>query len=89
MLDQGRARLMLRPLDQTEYTRMHPGFCNGCTNLICNNLGGAGTTGHPVVEAKAVSPPAVEKASGKFEAPNTATGPIGRWINRRSGRGAG
>jgi hypothetical protein len=36
------------------------------------------TTGQPAASAAAVSPPAVEKASGKFEAPKTATGPIGR-----------
>ena len=35
------------------------------------------TTGHPAASADAVSPPAVEKASGKFEAPKTATGPVG------------
>lgn len=34
------------------------------------------TTGQPAARAAAVSPPATEKASGKFEAPNTATGPI-------------
>jgi hypothetical protein len=32
------------------------------------------TTGHPAASAAAVSPPAVEKASGKFDAANTATG---------------
>ena len=46
-------------------------------------------TGQPAASAAAVSPPAVEKASGKLEAPNTATGPIGRWIIMRSGRGIG
>ena len=40
-------------------------------------------------KAAAVSPPATEKASGKLEAPNTATGPTGRCIIRRSGRGNG
>ena len=35
------------------------------------------TTGHPAASADAVSPPAVEKASGKLDAPKTATGPIG------------
>jgi hypothetical protein len=39
--------------------------------------------------AAAVSPPAVENASGKLEAPNMATGPIGRWMRRISGRGKG
>ena len=47
------------------------------------------TTGQPAASAEAVSPPAVEKANGKFDAPNTATGPTGRWIIRRSGRGSG
>ncbi len=47
------------------------------------------TTGQPAASAAAVSPPAVEKASGKFEAPNTATGPIGRSTSLMSGRGAG
>ena len=47
------------------------------------------TTGQPAASAAAVSPPAVEKASGKFEAPKTATGPMGIWIIRSSGRGAG
>ena len=47
------------------------------------------TTGHPAARAAAVSPPAVEKARGKLEAPNTATGPTGRCIRRISGRGAG
>ena len=47
------------------------------------------TTGQPAASADAVSPPATEKASGKFEALNTATGPSGtnRW--RMSGRGSG
>ena len=31
--------------------------------------------------------PSTENANGKFEAANTATGPIGRSIRRRSGRG--
>ena len=35
------------------------------------------TTGQPAARAAAVSPPAVEKASGKLDAPNTATGPMG------------
>ena len=47
------------------------------------------TTGQPAAKADAVSPPAVEKASGKFDAPKTATGPIGRWIIRKSDRGKG
>jgi hypothetical protein len=45
------------------------------------------TTGQPAARAEAVSPPATEKASGKFEAPNTATGPSGTLRRRRSGRG--
>src|SRR5512143_1070941 len=47
------------------------------------------TTGQPAARAETVSPPATEKASGKFEAPNTATGPSGTSMRRRSGRGAG
>ena len=46
-------------------------------------------TGQPAARAAAVSPPATEKASGKLEAPKIATGPIGRCIRRRSGRGSG
>ena len=34
------------------------------------------TTGHPAAIAETVSPPATEKASGKFDAPNTATGTV-------------
>src|SRR5699024_12695284 len=47
------------------------------------------TTGQPAASADAVSPPAVENASGKLLAPKTATGPSGirRW--RISTRGAG
>ena len=44
-------------------------------------------TGQPAASAEAVSPPGTEKASGKLLAPNTATGPIGTSIRRRSGRG--
>ncbi len=47
------------------------------------------TTGQPAASADAVSPPAVEKASGKLLAPNTATGPIGTSMRRTSGRGIG
>ena len=36
-----------------------------------------------------VSPPATENASGKFDAPNTATGPSGTSMRRRSGLGSG
>ena len=46
-------------------------------------------TGQPAASADAVSPPAVENASGKFEAPNTATGPIGTSMRRTSGSGIG
>ena len=45
------------------------------------------TTGQPAARAEAVSPPAVEKASGKLLAPNTATGPSGIWRWRMSARG--
>lgn len=45
------------------------------------------TTGHPAASADAVSPPGTENASGKLLAPNTATGPSGTSIRRRSGRG--
>ena len=47
------------------------------------------TTGQPAASADAVSPPAVEKASGKLLAPKTATGPSGTIRCRRSGRGRG
>ena len=47
------------------------------------------TTGQPAARADAVSPPAVEKASGKLLAPNTATGPSGIWRWRMSARGIG
>jgi hypothetical protein len=39
--------------------------------------------------SEAVSPPAVENASGKLLAPKTATGPIGTSMRRTSGRGIG
>jgi hypothetical protein len=42
------------------------------------------TTGQPAAHAAAVSPPATENASGKFDAPNTATGPTGSRTRRRS-----
>ena len=47
------------------------------------------TTGQPAASAEAVSPPAVEKASGKLLAPKTATGPSGIWRCRMSARGSG
>src|SRR5271157_5188127 len=43
------------------------------------------TTGQPAASAEEVSPPATENANGKFDAANTATGPTGRLIRRRSG----
>ena len=43
------------------------------------------TTGQPAASAEAVSPPATENANGKLDAANTATGPTGRLIRRRSG----
>ena len=46
-------------------------------------------TGQPAASALAVSPPAVEKASGKLLAPKTATGPMGTSMRRTSGRGIG
>ena len=46
-------------------------------------------TGQPAASADAVSPPAVENASGKLEAPNTATGPSGTRMRRTSGFGIG
>ena len=42
------------------------------------------TTGRPR-ERRGGVPPATENANGKFEAANTATGPTGRLIRRRSG----
>ena len=45
------------------------------------------TTGQPAAKADAVSPPATENASGKFDAANTATGPTPIRRLRRSGRG--
>ena len=47
------------------------------------------TTGQPAARALAVSPPATENASGKLLAPNTATGPNGRSMRLKSGRGSG
>ena len=47
------------------------------------------TTGQPAARAETVSPPATENASGKLDAPKTATGPIGTSSRRRSGRGCG
>src|SRR5581483_4529124 len=49
--------------------------CAGCALTI---------TGHPAASAEAVSPPATENARGKLLAPNTATGPTGRRIERTS-----
>jgi hypothetical protein len=46
-------------------------------------------TGFPPASAEAVSPPAVEKASGKLLAAKTTTGPIGTNIRRMSGFGIG
>ena len=46
-------------------------------------------TGQPAAQAEAESPPATEKARGKLLAQNTATGPIGRSIERISGFGMG
>ena len=47
------------------------------------------TTGQPAASAETVSPPATEKARGKFDAPKTATGPSGTSIRRRSGFASG
>src|SRR5688572_12149678 len=55
----------------------------GCAGCALN------TTGQPAASALTVSPPAVENAKGKLLAPNTATGPNGTCICRRSGLGAG
>ena len=46
------------------------------------------TTGHPAAKAATVSPPAVENASGKLLAPNTATGPYQFYIDANQ-RGKG
>ena len=45
--------------------------------------------GQPAANAEAVSPPAVENASGKLLEPNTTTGPTPLSMRRRSGRGSG
>ena len=45
------------------------------------------TTGQPAAIAAAVSPPATENANGKFDAPNTATGPSGTRYRRTSASG--
>ena len=73
-----------------------PGVRHRGLELTRDQLAGAGvrrvalaTTGQPAASAEAVSPPAVEKASGKLLAPNTATGPIGTSMRRTSGRGIG
>ena len=47
------------------------------------------TTGQPAASAEIVSPPATEKASGKFDAPKTATGPTGTASGAGPGRGCG
>ncbi len=54
--------------------------CMGCDFTI---------TGQPAAKAAAVSPPAVEYASGKLLAPKTTTGPNGKSIFLRSGLGIG
>ena len=46
-------------------------------------------TGLPAASADMVSPPNVPKAKGKLDAPNTAMGPIGLSILRKSGLGKG
>ena len=43
------------------------------------------TTGQAAASADAVSPPGVAKAKGKFDTPNTTTGPIGHIMRRRPG----
>jgi hypothetical protein len=52
--------------------------CAGCAFII---------TGQPAANAQAVSPPAVEYANGKFDEPNTTTGPSGTSIFLKSGLG--
>src|SRR3546814_15468163 len=54
--------------------------CGGCPFTL---------TGQPAAKAEAVSPPATEQASGKFDAPNTATGPSATLRQPKSGRGSG
>ena len=54
-------------------------------DLGCGN----GILSLAAAKAEAVSPPAVENASGKFDAPNTTTGPMALCVRRRSGRGRG
>ena len=54
--------------------------CIGCDLII---------TGQPEAKAAAVSPPAVEYASGKLLAPKTTIGPMGINIFLKSGLGAG
>jgi hypothetical protein len=44
-------------------------------------------TGQPAARALAVSPPSTENAKGKLLAANTATGPSGTSMRRRSGMG--
>ena len=54
--------------------------CIGCDFTI---------TGHPAANAAAVSPPAVENANGKLEAPKTTTGPRAIFIFLKSTFGIG
>ncbi len=96
MRDQRFTDLAVTTLNETEHALGHAGLDEGGMNGLGDDLAGPGwaewpftTTGQPAARAAAVSPPAVEKARGKLDAPKTATGPIGRCISRISGRGAG
>ena len=60
-----------------------------CSAVAMCPLWALNTTGQPAASAAAVSPPAVENASGKLLAPNTATGPTPIRYWRRSTRGSG
>jgi hypothetical protein len=61
--------------------------CSGVSRQGRSRLTPARYDGPPAASALGVSPPSTENASGKVLAANTATGPMGTRIRRRSGIG--
>lgn len=84
-------------LDQAEDALRHPGLFDGGEDGFGHDLAGAGMGGVALDHDRAargqcgggVAARGREGQREKFDAPKTATGPIGRWIMRRSGRGSG
>ncbi len=70
---------------------MNTRLADRCVDGLGDDLAGAGMRrmalyhyGAARRERRGRIAAAVEKASGKFEAPKTATGPTGRWTSRIS-----